>query len=116
LVPFGLYKTAKEVMNSSLIADSAENNINIFDTDYGAVRLGASIFLDSTYNSATNASTSYHVLSRNHMVMRKVFYGLTTLMKTPLETDNDCYALVAKLNEVCFPGSWTGYVGSNGTV
>ena len=112
---FNLYKTAKEVMNSSLLANGAENNLNIFDTDYGQVRIGASIFLGSTYNSASNANTSYHVVSRDHQILRKVFYGLTTDMKTPRETNNDSYAYVAKFHEVVYPGTWTAYAGANGT-
>jgi len=115
VVPFLLYKTAKEVMNSSLAANSAENNLNIFDTDYGTVRIAASIFLGSTYNDMTNANTSYHVVSRNHMIQRKEFYGLTTTMIPPTSTSNDTYLYRAKFHEATFPGSWTGYVGSNGT-
>lgn len=109
------YKVAKEVMKSSLIANSAENNLNVFDTDYGQVQIRASIFLGSAYNSAANANTSYHLLGRNHQIMRKEFYGLTTGMKTPKETNNDSHAITAKFNEVAFPGTWTGYVGSNGS-
>lgn len=116
LTNFALYKTFKEILNSELVANSGENNLNVFMTDYGTVRLGASIFLDSTYNSATNAATSYHIVSRNHMVQRKVFYGLTTYMTEPQNTDNDSYVLTAKYHEVAFPGSWSGYAGSNGTV
>lgn len=112
---FLLYKTAKEVMNSTLVANSAENNVNVFDTDYGQVRIGASIFLGSTYNSAANANTSYHIVSRDHQILRKVFYGLTTMMRTPKETANDSYAMVAKFHEVVYPGTWTGYAGSNGS-
>lgn len=115
LVPFVLYKTAKEVMDSTLIANSAENNVNVFDTDYGMVRIGASIFLGSTYNQNSNADTSYHVLSRNHEIHRKTFYGLTTTMINPEYTANDSWIYRAKFHEVAFPGTWTGYVGSNGT-
>src|SRR3990167_8062208 len=50
VVPFTLYKTSKEVMNSTLIANSGENSLNIFDTDYGTVAIKASIYLGSTYN------------------------------------------------------------------
>ncbi len=114
-VPFNLYKTAKEVMNSTLLANSGENNVNVFDTDYGAVAIRASIFLGSTYNSATNASTSYHIVSRNHMITRKVFYDLTTKMIPPEMTANDSYLYRAKYHESVFPGSWTGYAGSNGS-
>lgn len=115
VVPFLLYKTAKEVLNSSLVANSAENNLNIFDTDYGFVRIAASIYLGSAYNSNSNANTSYHFVGRNHMVTRKVFYGLTTTMISPEQTSNDTYLYRAKYHEMSFPGSFTGYVGSNGS-
>lgn len=114
VVPFLLYKTAKEVMNSQLLANSGENNINIFDTDYGSVRIASTIFLGSTYNSATNANTSYHVVSRNHMITRKVFYDLTTKLIAPEQTANDTYLYRSKYHESVFPGSWTGIVCSTG--
>lgn len=115
VVPFLLYKTAKEVLNSTLIANSAENNLNIFDTDYGAVRIAASIFLGSAYNPNANANTSYHIVSRNHMITRKVFYDLTTKLIPPESTANDSYLYRSKYHESVFPGSWTGYAASNGT-
>lgn len=114
MLPFNLYKTAKEILNSTLLADSAENNINVFDTDYGTVKIGASIFLSSTYNAAANAATSYHLLSRNHMITRKVFYGLMTEMTEPKYSDNDSWNITSKYHESVFPGSWTGYVGVTG--
>jgi len=112
---FLLYKTAKEVMNSTLIANSAENNINVFDTDYGTVRIGASIFLNSAFNSATNAATSYHIVSRDHQICRKTFYDLSTNLVSPEYSDNDSYVLRYKFAESAFPGTWTGYAGSNGS-
>ncbi len=115
VVPFVLYKTAKETLNSTLLANSAENNLNIFDTDYGQVRIAASAFLGSQYNAATNANTSYHLLSSDHMITRKVFYDLTTTMIPPESTNNDSYLYRAKYHEFVFPGSWTGYVGSSGS-
>lgn len=115
LVPFTLYKTAKETMNSQLAPFSAENQINIFDTDYGTVRIYASIFLGSTFSDATNAATSYHLVSRSHQICRKVFYGLTTALIPPENTANDSYLLRSKFHEITFPGTWTGYLGSNGT-
>lgn len=115
LVPFLLYKTAKEVMNSALIANSAENNLNIFDTDYGEVTIRASIFLGSQYNSATNANTSYHAVGRNHMITRKVLYDLNTIMIEPQYTSNDTYLYRAKYHESHLDGSWTAYVGADGS-
>lgn len=115
LVPFTLYKTAKEVMNSALIPNSAENNLNIFDTDYGEVTIRASIFLGSQYNKAANANTSYHIVGRNHQITRKVLYDLDTIMINPEYTDNDTYLYRAKFHEAHLNGTWTAYVGSNGT-
>lgn len=115
LTPFLLYKTAKEVMNSALIANSAANNLNIFDTDYGEVRIRASIFLGSTYNTNSNANTSYHLIGRNHSITRKVLYDLTTVMIEPQYTANDTYVYRAKFHESHLNGTWSAYVGSNGT-
>lgn len=115
LVPFNLYKTAKEVMNSTLVANSGENNVNIFDTDYGQVEIKGSIYLTTTYNSASNAATSYHIVSRNHMIQRKVLAGLNTTMIEPQYTSTDSYEIRARFAEVAFPGSWSGYAGSNGS-
>lgn len=115
LVPFTLYKTAKEVMNSALIANSAENNLNIFDTDFGEVKIRASVFLNSQYNTNSNANTSYHLIGRNHQITRKILYDLTTVMIEPQYTANDTYLYRSKYHEAHLNGTWTAYVGSNGT-
>ena len=115
LVPFTLYKTAKEILNSVLAANSGENNLNIFETDYGAVAIKASIYLGSTYNSNSNANTSYHVVSNNHMITRKVLSDLNTDFIEPKYSRTDSYEHRSRFAESAFPGSWSGYVGSNGT-
>lgn len=115
VVPFILYKTAKETMNSELVPFSGENQINIFDTDYGSVRIAASAFLNSSQNTNSNANTSYHLVSRNHMAQRKVLAGLSTSMIEPKYTKNDNYVLRARYMESHFIESWPGYGGTNGT-
>ena len=115
VVPFILYKTARETLGSPLVPFSGENQINIFETDYGQVMLRASIFLGSTYNSASNANTTYTVLGRNHQINRKVLSGLETSMLEPKYTDNDTYVMRARFVESHFPGTWTGVVASQGT-
>lgn len=114
LVPTVLYKTAKEVLGSSLLANSAENNLNIFETDFGQVALKQSQYLGSQYNSNSNANTSYHLVSDNHMITRKVLSDMETSMLEPKYTKTDTYAMRARYAEVSFPGSWTGYVGCSG--
>lgn len=115
VVPFTNFKTAKEVLDSSLLANSAENNVNVFDTTYGEVRIGASAFLGSAYNSASNANTTYTIVSRNHRIMRKVFYGVDTKLIPPESTQNDTWLYRVKFNEVAFPGTWQGVAASIGT-
>lgn len=114
-VPFILYKTARETMDSKLVPFSGENQINFFDTVYGTVRIGASVYLGATYNSNSNANTSYHLLSHNHMAVRRVLTPLSMTMITPEMTKNDTYIERARYMESHFIESWPGYVGSNGT-
>jgi len=116
LVPFNLYKTAKEVLNSTLAPFTGENQINFFDTVYGSVRIAASIFLGATYNTAANAATSYHVLSGQHSVNRKTFMGLSTDLIPPVNTANDSWLYRGRFIEAHFEETFSGYVGSNGTV
>ena len=115
LVPLVLYKPMKEILNSNLIANSAENNLNIFETDYGNVAIKQSNFLGSAFNSNSNANTSYHLISNNHMITRKILADMETTMLAPMYTKTDSYIERARYAEVAFPGSWTGYVGCNGS-
>ncbi len=116
VVPFILYKTAKETMDSELAPFGSENQINIFDTDYGTVRIAASAFLNSSQNKNSNANTSYHLVSRNHMAQRKVLAGLSSSMIEPKYTRNDNYVMRSRYMESHFIESWIGYVGTTGTV
>lgn len=113
--PFLLYKTMREVMNSVLVANSGENNVNVFDTDYGPVQIKVSIFLGSAFNSNSNANTSYHLLSECHQVTRRVFSELNTTLIEPQYSDTDSYELRAKFAEMAYWKSWNGYVGCNGS-
>lgn len=115
VVPMQLYKTARETLGSPLVPYSGENQINVFDTDFGQVMIRGSIFLDTAYNTATNAATTYTLLGRNHQINRKVLSGLETTMLEPKYTANDTYELRAKFAESHFPGTWTATQASNGT-
>jgi hypothetical protein len=115
VVPLILFKTAKETLDSELVPFSGENQVNIYDTVYGQVRLAMSPFLGSRYNSNSNANTSYHVLSSQHQAQRKVFMGLTSSLIPPENTANDAYIYRARFIERHFPMSWNGSIHSNGT-
>lgn len=116
VVPFILLKTAKETLDSDLVPFSGENQVNFFDTVYGQVRIAASVFLGSTYNTATNANTSYHVVSSNVQASRRKLADLSMDLIDPTKTDNDTYVERARYMESHFWASWFGLVSSNGTV
>lgn len=116
VTPFTLYKTAKETLGSPQVPFSAENQLNIFETDYGQVRIAASAFLGSTYSKASaNASTSYHLVSGNNQIERRVFHGLETFLVNPEYTTNHSWYYRALYHEATFPGTFEGVVGVNGT-
>jgi hypothetical protein len=108
------YKKLKEIMNSEAIADSAENNLNIFETDYGRVSIGQSPFLNSAADAGTYKATAVHLVSDQHSIMRKVFSGLETYMIDPQYTTTHSYVMRYLFDEVSFPGTWAGYVGLQG--
>lgn len=115
LVPFILYKTIKEVQDSTLVPFSGENQINFFDGVYGTVRISASIFLGSAFNTNTNANTSYHILSDEQQANRKVLAGLYSDLIEPKYTVNDSWVYRSRFHEAHFPESWNGSVHANGT-
>ncbi len=115
VTPFILYRTMREVLGSPLVPYSGENQLNIFETDYGQVMGRASIFLNSQYNSASNANTTYTILGRNHEINRKVLDGLSTTLTEPKFSPNDTWVMRARFAEMHFPGTWTALVASQGT-
>ena len=118
VVPHVRYKDLVEIMHSPLAAYSAENNLNIWASEYGDIMLRQSSYLNSGTggNTATNANTTYTLISENHKIMRAVFYGLESYTKGLEETENLSFEYVYHYSEVEFPGTWTGTVISSGTV
>lgn len=111
-----LYKHTKEVFNSTLIADSAENNLNIFDTDYGTVSIKQSPLLGSTFNSGSNANTAYHFVSQNHHIVRRVLVDMELDIVEPKYTATDSWVERARHAEVTYPETHFGYAASTGAV
>lgn len=109
------YKKLKEVMNSEALADTGENNLNIFDTDYGMVSIGQSPYLNSAADLGTNKATAVHIVSAQHFVMRKVYQGYMSTLIEPQYTRTNSYVYRYSFDEISFPGTWSGYVGLTGT-
>jgi hypothetical protein len=115
LVPFILMKTSHETLDAELAPFGGENQPNIFSTVYGALEIGASIFLGSTYNAATNANTSYHLVSNQHTISRKVFMDLSTSLIPPENTANDSWIYRGRFFESHFAETFAGFAASSGT-
>ena len=111
------YKHTKEVLNSTLIADSAENNLNIFDTDYGTIKISQSPLLGSTYNTAeTNANTAYYAFAQNHHLVRRVLVDMEIDVVEPKYTSTDSWVTRVRKAEVSYWETYFGFAASNGSV
>lgn len=117
LVPTNLHRTAMEVTQSELVPNSGENQLNYWSKVYPGLKVGASEWLDSTYNTYnSNANTSYFIVSRNHSITRVVRVPIATEYVEP-KFDRARRAFYrARFSERVFAGTWVGVAGSNGTV
>ena len=108
------YKHLKEILNSELSADSGENNLNIFETDYGRIAIGQSIYLNSAWDSGTYKSTAIHLVSDFHSIFRKVLSEVENDLIEPKYSRTDSWEYRSRYLEVAFPGTWEGYLGMQG--
>ena len=112
LVPSALYKHAIEITDSALIADSGNNNINVYRSAYG-ITIYTSPYLDSV---SGGSDTQWFLLSRNHAVTRLVRQGIQTVLRDWSVSDNRTYLYQANFREVVYCPDYVGVWGSTGTV
>ena len=108
------YKALKEMLDSTLIANSGENNENIFDTVYGRLSLGQSVYLNSTWDGGTYKATAVHLVSDYHRIYRKVLSEVENDLIEPRYSRTDTWEYRSRYLEVAFPATWEGYVGMQG--
>lgn len=111
LVPTALWKKAVEVTDSALIADSANNNINVYRSAMGMIVL-TSPYLGA---AAGGSDTAWFLLSRNHCVSRLIRQGIQTFLRDWGYSDNRSYVYQANFREAVFAADYVGIVGSLGT-
>lgn len=116
LGPANLHPTLTVIVDSELKPGVTDNDINYVSRVYPGLVVGASEWLDATYNTYnTNANTSYFVVSRLHSITRVVRVGIQNEYVGP-EFDRKRRAFYrARFSERVFAGTWVGVVGSNGT-
>jgi hypothetical protein len=117
LVPVNLHRTAMEVTKSEQKSGTGNNDLNYYSQVYPGLKVGASPYLDATYNTLNaNANTSYFVVSRNHSVTRTTRLALRTKLVPPDTDSKGRYFYRARFREETHPLTYEGVVGSNGTV
>ncbi len=110
VVPTALWKHATEITDSALIADSAQNNINVYRNAFG-LTIYTSPYLDA---AAGGSDTAWYLLSRNHHVRRLVRQGIMTALRDWTVSDNRTYLYQANFREEVFVDDYVGAVASLG--
>jgi len=103
------YKHLKEILNSDLIADGGENNLNIFETDYGRVSIGQSLYLNSAWDAGTYKATGVSIVSDYHHLYRKVLSEIDNSLIPPENSRTDTWEYRSRYLEVAFPATWEGF-------
>lgn len=109
LVPSPLFKHAIEITDSALIADSANNNLNVYRSAYG-ITVYSSPYLDL---AAGGSDVAWWVLSRNHSVSRLIRQGIQTALRDWSMSNNRSYFYQANFREEAYVPDYVGVVGSN---
>ena len=111
LVPVALFKKAKEITDSQLESDTADNNINVWRSAFGYT------VWTSPYLGAVNSGgsdTMWFLLSRNHSVTRIVRQGKETNLRDWTFSNNRTYFYQCNFREEVYVSDYVGAVGSTG--
>ena len=116
LVPTILHPAATRITESELRTATTDNDLNYWSKVYPGLVVGASEWLDATYNTYnSNANTSYFVVSRMHSITRAVRVGIQREYVEPKYDRKRRAFYRARFSERVYAGTWVGVVGSNGT-
>jgi phage major head subunit gpT-like protein len=110
LVPPALWKHALEITESALIADSANNNLNVYRSAMG-LKVYTSPYLGA---AAGGSDTAWFLLAPEHSVTRLVRQGVQTALTDWTYSKNRSYYFQANYREVTYAVDYIGIVGSTG--
>ncbi len=111
LVPSKLHKHAMEITDSALIADSANNNINVYRSAYG-MTIYSSPWMDATV--AGGSDTAWFLLARNHSITRLIRQGIETSLRDWTFSNNRTYLYQANFREAVYAPDYVGAIGALG--
>lgn len=110
LVPPALWKHAREITDSALIADSGNNNVNVYRS-----ALGITVWTSHWLGAAAGGSdTAWFLLARNHGFTRLIRQGLETALTDWRYSNNLTYRYQANFREAYFCADYAGSYGAAG--
>lgn len=110
LVPPAVWKHAREITDSALIADVANNNINVYRS-----ALGITVWTSHWLGAAAGGSdTAWFLLAKNHGFTRLIRQGLETALTDWRYSNNLSYRYQANFRENYFCADYAGSYGSTG--
>lgn len=110
LVPPALWKHAREITDSALIADSGNNNVNVYRSALG-ITVWTSHWLGLV---AGGSDTAWFLLSKRHGFTRLIRQGLETALVPWQYSNNLTYSYQANYREAYFCADYAGSFGSTG--
>ena len=110
LVPPAVWKHAREITDSALIADVANNNINVYRS-----ALGITVYTSPWLGAAAGGSdTAWFLLATRHGFTRLIRQGLETALTDWRYSNNLTYRYQANFREAYFCADYAGSYGSTG--
>lgn len=110
LVPPALWKHAREITDSALIADSGNNNVNVYRS-----ALGITVWTSHWLGVAAGGSdTAWFLLARRHGITRLIRQGVETALTDWRYSNNLTYRYQANYRENYFVADYAGSYGSQG--
>ncbi len=110
LVPPALWKHAREITDSALIADLANNNINVYRSALG-ITVWTSHWLGAV---AGGSDTAWFLLAARHGFTRLIRQGLETALTDWRYSQNLTYFYQANFRENYFCADYAGSYGAAG--
>lgn len=110
LVPPALWKHAREITDSALIADSGNNNVNVYRSALG-ITVWTSHWLGTV---AGGSDTAWFLLASRHGFTRVIRQGLETALTDWRYSNNLTYRYQANFRENYFCSDYSGSYGAKG--
>lgn len=111
LVPPSLFQLAIQITESALVADSANNALNVWRSAYD-ITVYSSPYLSTA--TPGGSDTAWFLLTKNHSVTRVVRQGIETALRPWQYSNNRTYLYQANFREETTIPDYAGAVGSQG--